>query len=119
MDAIMRRRQMMMVGEPPAPPVMIPYVRGGGDGSYIDTGITPDPTTKVIVWARNWNPGYSYFNWVYFYVHTEDVTLSGFNPTVKIIAKKDNVCVFQYKYNTILKDIFVGDKRVYEVIANN
>ena len=65
MDAIMRRRQMMMVGEPPAPPVMIPYVRGGGDGSYIDTGITPDPTTKVIVWARNWNPGYSYYNWLF------------------------------------------------------
>lgn len=37
-------------------PVMIPYIRGGADGSYIDTGITPDNTTKVIVWARNFNP---------------------------------------------------------------
>ena len=32
----------------------IPYIRGG-DGSYIDTGITPDQTTKIIIWARNWN----------------------------------------------------------------
>ena len=34
-----------------------PYIRGGADGSYIDTGITADNTVKVIVWARNWNPG--------------------------------------------------------------
>lgn len=33
----------------------IPYIRGGGNGSYIDTGITPDQTTKIIIWARNWN----------------------------------------------------------------
>lgn len=37
-------------------PVMIPYIRGGADGSYINTGINPDSTTKVIIWARNWNP---------------------------------------------------------------
>lgn len=37
-------------------PVMIPYIRGGADGSYIDTGITADNTTRVIVWARNWQP---------------------------------------------------------------
>lgn len=37
-------------------PVMIPYIRGGADGSYIDTGITADNTVKVIVWARNFNP---------------------------------------------------------------
>ncbi len=49
------------------PQVMIPYVRGGGgDGSYIDTGITPDQTTKVIVWARNWNPGGSLgYTWLF------------------------------------------------------
>lgn len=39
-----------------AQPVMIPYIRGGADGSYIDTGITADNTVKMIVWARNWNP---------------------------------------------------------------
>lgn len=38
------------------PAVMIPYIRGGANGSYIDTGITPDNTTRVIVWARNFNP---------------------------------------------------------------
>lgn len=27
-----------------AQPVMIPYIRGGADGSYIDTGIIPDST---------------------------------------------------------------------------
>lgn len=42
-------------------PVMIPYIRGGADGSYIDTGITPDNTTKVIVWARNVNPASGWF----------------------------------------------------------
>ena len=40
-------------------PTTIPYIRGGADGSYIDTGIIPDETTKVIVWARNWNPAIS------------------------------------------------------------
>lgn len=34
----------------------IPYIRGGSDGSYIDTGIKADNTVKIIVWARNWNP---------------------------------------------------------------
>lgn len=38
----------------------IPYIRGGADGSYIDTGITPDSTTQVIVWARNINANGSY-----------------------------------------------------------
>lgn len=41
----------------PPTPTMIPYIRGGANGSYIDTGITADNTVKVIVWARNWNPG--------------------------------------------------------------
>lgn len=44
-------------GSPTPPAVMIPYIRGGADGSYIDTGIIPDSTTKVIVWARNFNSG--------------------------------------------------------------
>lgn len=35
------------------------YIRGGADGSYIDTGITPDSTTRVVIWARNWNPATS------------------------------------------------------------
>lgn len=38
----------------------ISYIRGGGDGSYIDTGITADSTTKIIVYARNWNPHSSF-----------------------------------------------------------
>jgi len=41
----------------PPPPTNVEYIRGGGGGSYIDTGIIPDNTTKVIVWARNFNPG--------------------------------------------------------------
>ena len=40
-------------------PGWIPYIRGGADGSYIDTGITPDSTMRVIIWARNFNPGIS------------------------------------------------------------
>ena len=44
-------------GSPTPPtPTTIPYIRGGADGSYIDTGITADATTKVIIWARNANP---------------------------------------------------------------
>lgn len=43
----------------------VPYIRGGSDGSYIDTGITPDQTTKVIVWARNWNPGGASYTWLF------------------------------------------------------
>lgn len=37
-------------------PTLIPYIRGGADGSYIDTGITADNSVKIIIWARNWNP---------------------------------------------------------------
>lgn len=45
-------------GSGPTPPPVVgkAYIRGGADGSYIDTGITADNTVKVIVWARNWNP---------------------------------------------------------------
>lgn len=61
MDALLRRRAMMAAGggspTPPGPVTTIPYIRGGADGSYINTGINPDSTTKVIIWARNWNPG--------------------------------------------------------------
>lgn len=35
---------------------VVQYIRGGADGSYIDTGISADSTTRVVVWARNWNP---------------------------------------------------------------
>lgn len=35
---------------------MIPYIRNTSLSEYIDTGITPDSTMKVIVWARNFNP---------------------------------------------------------------
>lgn len=47
---------------PPTPVVGVPYIRGGANGSYIDTGITPDNTTRIIVWARNLNPA-SADNW--------------------------------------------------------
>lgn len=43
----------------------IPYIRGGNDGSYIDTGIVPDSSTSVIVWARNFNPGASSYTWFF------------------------------------------------------
>lgn len=65
MDALLRRRQMMMAGGSPTPPgpvVSVPYIRGGANDSYIDTGITPDGTTRIIVWARNLNPS-SADNW--------------------------------------------------------
>ena len=52
MDALLRRRAIIASGGFS----IIPYIRGGADGSYIDTGITPDSTTRVIVWARNFNP---------------------------------------------------------------
>lgn len=42
-------------GPTPPTPTFIPYIRGGV-GSYIDTGITADDSTRVIVWARNFNP---------------------------------------------------------------
>ena len=61
MNTLLRRRIMMGFGGspiPPEPPTPVngAYIRGGADGSYIDTGITPDQNTKIIVWARNLNP---------------------------------------------------------------
>lgn len=61
MDALLRRRAMIASGGgTPPTPINVAYIRGGADGSYIDTGITPDSTTKVIVWARNFNSGSGY-----------------------------------------------------------
>jgi len=54
MDALLRRRMMIAGGAQPEP-TLIPYVRNS-TGAYIDTGITPDSTTQVIIWARNWQP---------------------------------------------------------------
>ena len=48
-------------GPGPQPTINVAYIRGGADGSYIDTGITADNTTRVIVWARNVNPGCVFF----------------------------------------------------------
>lgn len=44
-------------GSGPGPqPTGIPYIRNSNLTEYIDTGITPDNNTRVIVWARNFNP---------------------------------------------------------------
>lgn len=53
-----------LVYQAESPITDIPYIRGG-DGSYIDTGITADNTTRVIVWARNFNPGGSGYTWLF------------------------------------------------------
>lgn len=49
---------------PPTPTGTIPYIRNTTISSYIDTGITPDNTTKIIVWARNWNSGGESNSWL-------------------------------------------------------
>ena len=54
MDAL-RRRIILAAASTPTPE-RVSYIRGGGDGSYIDTGIKATDTTRVIVWARNWLP---------------------------------------------------------------
>lgn len=52
---------MMGLGGSPTPPPTPPspvtgaYIRNQG-GAYINTGITPDNTTRIVVWARNFNP---------------------------------------------------------------
>lgn len=51
-------------GPGPGPqPTSIAYIRGGADGSYIDTGITADNTTRVVLWARNLNPAPTSNDW--------------------------------------------------------
>ena len=53
-------------GGPTPPPVtLIPYIRNTSDTAYIDTGITPDNNTRVIVWARNWHPGGNNFTFLF------------------------------------------------------
>lgn len=52
---ILRRRIILAAASTPAPE-RVAYIRGGDDGSYIDTGIAPNDTTRIIVWARNWVP---------------------------------------------------------------
>lgn len=71
MDALIRRRMMMMEsgGTPPTPPpTPTPtegaYIRNTSLGAYIDTGITPDDSTKIIVWARNFNPAADNYTWL-------------------------------------------------------
>lgn len=41
----------------PAAAITVPYIRNTNVSRYIDTGITPDDSIKVIIWARNFNPG--------------------------------------------------------------
>lgn len=98
MDTLLRRRMMIAVGGgSPTPPVeTIPYIRGGADGSYIDTGITPDSTMRVIVWARNFNPGVTP-NTALFGSREEDVATNTIqmmtsvtNNTGKIFARFGN-----------------------------
>lgn len=43
----------------------IPYIRNTDLGAYIDTGITPDQNTRVIVWARNFNQAGGNYNWLF------------------------------------------------------
>lgn len=47
-------------GSSPQPATNVAYIRGGANGSYIDTGITADSNTRVIVWARNIIPDQAY-----------------------------------------------------------
>lgn len=56
----------MGAGGSPTPPVTgIPYIRNTDSTAYIDTGITPDNTTRVVVWARNLNPGGDNFTFLF------------------------------------------------------
>ena len=49
----LRRRIILAAASTPAPTGKVAYIRGGDDGSYIDTGIIPDNNTRIVVWARN------------------------------------------------------------------
>lgn len=71
MDTLLRRRMMItMLGGSPTPPPTPPtpvegaYIRNTSLGAYIDTGVTPDDSTKIIVWARNLNPAANNNTWL-------------------------------------------------------
>ena len=61
LQPLLLRRRMALLGVAKQYATRIKYIRGGADGSYIDTGITADNTVKVIVWARNFGPATGFF----------------------------------------------------------
>ena len=88
-------------------PALIPYIRGGADGSYIDTGITPDNTTRVIIWARNWNPATSN-NMLFGYMDSSNNT-NGFSLATWSAASTGRIGVYYGVYNNpyvIVDDAF-------------
>lgn len=95
-----------MVGMKPVS-TLVPYIRGGADGSYIDTGITPDSTTQVIVWARNWNPSTSN-NMLFGYMDSSNNT-NGFSLATWATASTGRIGVYYGVYNNpyvIVDDAF-------------
>ena len=105
-------------GSSPTPATMIPYIRGGADGSYIDTGITPDNTTRVIVWARNWNPATSN-NMLFGYMDSGSNS-NGFSLATWATASTGRIGVYFGDYTnpyTIVEDAFqyLGGYHKYEL----
>lgn len=105
-------------GSSPTPSTMIPYIRGGADGSYIDTGITPDNTTRVIVWARNWNPATSN-NMLFGYMDSGSNS-NGFSLATWATASTGRIGVYFGDYTnpyTIVEDAFqyLGGYHKYEL----
>ena len=97
---------------------VVQYIRGGADGSYIDTGITPDNTTRVVIWARNWNP--STANNMLFGYMDSGSNSNGFSLATWAAASTGRIGVYFGDYTnpyTIVNDAFqyLGGYHKYEL----
>ena len=134
MNTLLERRKILASGRPAPPPApsVIPYIRGGG-GSYINTGITPDETTRVIIWARNLNPHPSQYGWVLGSRIDNQDSSFGFVPLTGASSGKIRVCYgntntdninmwtllsHYHKYELCPSGFFVDDVLVSSVSGN-
>lgn len=100
-------------------PIKFPYIRGGADGSYIDTGITPDNTTRIIVWARNFNPSATTNTWLcgsrVAYGNSMFAIVTGAGIATGCIAPVYGNTAISYTTDTFR---YVSDYHKYELSAN-
>ena len=99
-------------------PVSIPYIRNTDTTAYIDTGITPDDTTRIIICARNWNPYPTAGNWLFCSrIGTNDTMYGMLLPeTTNLggirVCYGNNSSIFSDKF------IYIGGYHKYELNAN-
>lgn len=96
---------------------VFPYIRNTPD-AYIDTGITPDETTKIIVWARNFNPGGNSYTWLFGSRVANQDSMFGLNLMNGVNSGKVRACFGAVNTDLTNKWTLMSHYHKYELSAN-